>query len=774
MAKYSYNNVGYNTIAERNAAMVASGATTQNAVNNAAARVTPVTNSTVNSPVGQPVGNLPGATNFTTRDLSKEEATIKKYGYSNPIDVLEATYNSNQLANMKEYQDLLAQKNATSQLKDKTNPNYIPAPSNSLLRPLEDGLRAISNVGKQELGTSELFTAAGLTGYATLAQSMSQRSEEMKQKYGSFANQMEVVGTKLSDEYAAQITQYNLLTKQYDDERNAIQKTLDRVAAQENALAQITAQGTQSRETAKAGALIDLLTKVNPDTGMNYTRDEATQIVNNAYGAPGSVEANIAGTNTGDLAETDSTISSDGTVMSQSDAVNSLLNAKVTQGFTAPISYIGGRTKHDAIDFVLPGQKNAFVLAPVSGVVSVRPDKHPGKNTGWGNQVILTDKNGNVHTLGHLSSFNVADGQEVKAGQALGKQGNTGYTIASSGGTGVHVHYEIMNKNGQRIDPSAFLTALKTASLPGVVGTVMNALNPAAKGIGIERTAPVTATNTVTPQKTLFSKEIMDNPTALSDIWGFTRGVTATQRDAIMRRADKAKVPYGDLLRKIDSGNWHGVVEDENILKYTDTLKRLIPNTDTKKAYNIGMIVESAINGDMDYVKQETEAALTDKLGVGAENIYVSNKDFLKNIIVLNKLMSETDETGVIGGRWQKALNAAGLSGSTDLAKINSQAENLLNDYVKTQSGVAFSVKEMERYASRFANISKVKDLNMALMQTLQAEKNRELGTTISTYTALSDLKDIIPESEWSMYGLDSESGKGMDQSDIDLYNSLQ
>lgn len=67
------------------------------------------------------------------------------------------------------------------------------------------------------------------------------------------------------------------------------------------------------------------------------------------------------------------------------------------------------------------------ILAVESGkVVDVRNDA-----TGFGKHVrILTIEN--EWTYGHLSEISVSLGQEVKAGQQIGKMGNTGFVVAGS------------------------------------------------------------------------------------------------------------------------------------------------------------------------------------------------------------------------------------------------------------------------------------------------------------------------------------------------------
>ena len=73
-----------------------------------------------------------------------------------------------------------------------------------------------------------------------------------------------------------------------------------------------------------------------------------------------------------------------------------------------------------------------------------------GKQSGYGNVVYVQEDDGTVQRYGHLNSINVTKGQQVGVGTKLGGAGNTG----TSGG--VHLHYEVRDKNGKALDPAAY------------------------------------------------------------------------------------------------------------------------------------------------------------------------------------------------------------------------------------------------------------------------------------------------------------------------------
>jgi murein DD-endopeptidase MepM/ murein hydrolase activator NlpD len=84
---------------------------------------------------------------------------------------------------------------------------------------------------------------------------------------------------------------------------------------------------------------------------------------------------------------------------------------------------------HHGIDIF--GPRGAAIYAPVDGVVEI--------NRGNGNTVIIHDKDGYSHWLGHLDSITVDDGIMVKAGKKVGTLGDSG----NAEGTAPHLHYNV-------------------------------------------------------------------------------------------------------------------------------------------------------------------------------------------------------------------------------------------------------------------------------------------------------------------------------------------
>jgi hypothetical protein len=99
-----------------------------------------------------------------------------------------------------------------------------PKPTNEMMGILSEALNAKSNFKDQPLGVSDLFTAAGLSGYEVLAQSLGQRAQEMRDKSMSAANIISSTGGAMAETYKAIADNYNQIQQSYE-------KQMDRLLA---------------------------------------------------------------------------------------------------------------------------------------------------------------------------------------------------------------------------------------------------------------------------------------------------------------------------------------------------------------------------------------------------------------------------------------------------------------------------------------------------------------------------------------------------------------
>jgi murein DD-endopeptidase MepM/ murein hydrolase activator NlpD len=73
-----------------------------------------------------------------------------------------------------------------------------------------------------------------------------------------------------------------------------------------------------------------------------------------------------------------------------------------------------------------------------------------GTESGYGNAIRLKHDDGTETVYGHLSGFDVSEGQRVAAGEQIGREGNTGRS------TGPHLHFEV-RINGNPVNPLTWL-----------------------------------------------------------------------------------------------------------------------------------------------------------------------------------------------------------------------------------------------------------------------------------------------------------------------------
>ncbi|MDB5182166.1 MAG: putative peptidase [Candidatus Saccharibacteria bacterium] len=112
------------------------------------------------------------------------------------------------------------------------------------------------------------------------------------------------------------------------------------------------------------------------------------------------------------------------------------LHGKVTTEFGTP--HRPWQPTHTGID-ISSAQRSgsAAIVAFRDGTVAqvVR------SSSGLGNHVVVDHGNGITSVYGHLYSSNVVEGQRVRAGDSIGREGSTGAS------TGTHLHFEIWENN---------------------------------------------------------------------------------------------------------------------------------------------------------------------------------------------------------------------------------------------------------------------------------------------------------------------------------------
>ena len=117
-----------------------------------------------------------------------------------------------------------------------------------------------------------------------------------------------------------------------------------------------------------------------------------------------------------------------------------------TSGFGVRMDpFLRSPAMHTGLDF--RGDTGDPVRATAAGTVA-----HSGWSGGYGRMVEIDHGNGFATRYGHLSGIDVEVGQAVRIGQIVGRLGSTGRS------TGPHLHYET-RVDGDAVDPQKFLRA---------------------------------------------------------------------------------------------------------------------------------------------------------------------------------------------------------------------------------------------------------------------------------------------------------------------------
>jgi murein DD-endopeptidase MepM/ murein hydrolase activator NlpD len=113
--------------------------------------------------------------------------------------------------------------------------------------------------------------------------------------------------------------------------------------------------------------------------------------------------------------------------------------AIVTQPF-GPSTFEGF---HTGIDLAAPMGTPIYAVAAGPATVSFG-------GTGYGNHVVITVSTSRIDLYGHMSEIDVGPGQQVQAGQLIGRVGSTGFS------TGPHLHFEV-RIGGLAVNPAPIL-----------------------------------------------------------------------------------------------------------------------------------------------------------------------------------------------------------------------------------------------------------------------------------------------------------------------------
>jgi len=125
----------------------------------------------------------------------------------------------------------------------------------------------------------------------------------------------------------------------------------------------------------------------------------------------------------------------------------------VTSPFGTRVSPGGkGSTNHKGIDF------GTAVGSTLTAVTSGHISYLGNDAAGYGNWIEVQHDDGTKSRYAHMSQVNVSRGQKVTPGQPLGKSGGKSGAAGAGNSTGPHLHFEILDEKGVKINPAPYLS----------------------------------------------------------------------------------------------------------------------------------------------------------------------------------------------------------------------------------------------------------------------------------------------------------------------------
>jgi murein DD-endopeptidase MepM/ murein hydrolase activator NlpD len=118
-------------------------------------------------------------------------------------------------------------------------------------------------------------------------------------------------------------------------------------------------------------------------------------------------------------------------------------------------------SNHKGIDFGTPS--GTALTAVTEGVIS----RIGNEAKGYGQWVEVTHADGTSSRYAHMSQINVARGQKVTAGQVLGRSGGKKGQVGAGNSTGAHLHFEILDEKGVKVDPAPYLSGAPATPING-------------------------------------------------------------------------------------------------------------------------------------------------------------------------------------------------------------------------------------------------------------------------------------------------------------------
>jgi len=649
---------------------------------------------------------------YSPRDDAKEKAVQQKLGMSdaqlmklqnNPVfkkRLYDMAYANPQ--DIEGYNELANAEQGIADVGTQMQETRESAP-NAMLA-LEEALRAKQDVGKQELGQSELFKKAGLDGFFTLNQSLADQSKIMADRYGSFINHLSRAGQYQTNKYHALASSYKALTDDYNVKAKELNSVLDNIQKYNDGinLAEQKLKNDKSFELWKRGL----------EAG-EYDTTALTK--NQKLFDTGQIRSSQTSDTTGMNIVNASDPNGDNCVL--------YARAKVPN---LPYGLFSAEDKKKAV------QKAGYTD---SSKVQIGDAVLTGEG-GYGHVAIVTGIDGNSLIL---DEANYKSGK-ITTGRKLNKNDRSilGFVSPTSGP-------QASIQVSENTDTEGTNTSIEQDIITGKsIGYGAKLQTGAGDGGGITAQDKLKATQLTTELTkgkgdTKYKQDIADNLLAER-----AAGKTWDQIQDAWEFAD-----FNPNFKEYMNGAVAGAYRMISLGKL-----------DTRQRDQFQFTIDNATENKSDSKVRDTlKKAAKSSLGVTERQILEGQERTSKLLDDIEKDLKEyvrlSGDTGLFVGTFEAVTNKIGKTYKGDLARIGARIANSIQTYRRSMSGVAFSVPESAEYTSMFPSVAKetlgdgtidgMNGLNINLIKGLK--QNMDFLTDESYKMAMGD------ENYYKIYG---------------------
>jgi hypothetical protein len=158
----------------------------------------------------------------------------------------------------------------------------------------------------------------------------------------------------------------------------------------------------------------------------------------------------------------------------------------ITSPFGKRVSPGGkGSTDHKGIDF------GTAVGSTLTAVTSGHVSYLGNEAAGYGNWIEVQHDDGTKSRYAHMSQVNVSRGQKVTPGQPLGKSGGKAGAPGAGNSTGPHLHFEILDEKGVKINPAPYLSGAPASPISSSSASVIVPKGISGQSMAIAKNASV-------------------------------------------------------------------------------------------------------------------------------------------------------------------------------------------------------------------------------------------------------------------------------------------